>query len=97
MFIGVFFDIALLWFFIVLFTRSTNADQSLTETFIVIIGVMLSGFIAWLLIGPAALLIQIIALYFLVDKVCGWDRRTTLKICGWYLGTKLLLGWLFSS
>lgn len=87
--IGTFLDLGLLWFLITLFTGSIDAERSFRETWIVVFGVMIVGLVARSLLGdslrPLATPIQLVALYFLVDWSCGTDRRTTLKICGWYL------------
>jgi hypothetical protein len=48
--------------------------------------------VRYLLLGPLPVIIHIIVLYFLIDKVCGTTRKTTIKICGWYLGISILLG-----
>ena len=88
--IGTLLDLGLLWFLVVLFTDSTDADQSYREAWIVIIGVMAVGLVFAAVVGDwLASLFQVIALYFLVGWSCGTDRRTTLKICGWYLAVTL--------
>ena len=82
-------DLGILWFLIGVFTGSIDANQSYRETWIVIFGVMIVGMVFRSLLGdslrPLATLFQLVALYYLVDWSCGTDRRTTLKICGWYL------------
>jgi hypothetical protein len=87
--IDTFLDLGILWFLIVYFTGSIDADQSYRETLIVIVGVMIVGLVFRSLLGdslrPLATPFQVVALYFLVDWSCSTDRRTTLKICGWYL------------
>lgn len=86
MVIGTFIDLGILWFLIVLFTGSIDAEQSYRETWIVIFGVMTVGLVFRSLLGDAlATPFQLVALYYLVDWWCGTDRRTTLKICAWYL------------
>lgn len=92
---GTFLQVGILWFLITLFTGQTNASVSLTETWIVMIGMMIVGVLTRLLLapflGPFVVLIDAGALYLLVDKVCGTARKTTLKICGWYLGISFVL------
>jgi hypothetical protein len=93
---GLLFNVGILWFLITLFTRQTNSTVSLGETWIVIIGAMVVGIMSRLLLGgvlgPFVVIIDIIALYFLVDKACGTPKQTTIKICGWYLGISFLSG-----
>jgi hypothetical protein len=93
---GLFLNVGILWFLITLFTRSTNARQSLTETWIVIIGMLVVGVMArWLIgpfLGPLVGLVEVAALYLLVDKVCGASRSATIRICAWYFGISLFLG-----
>jgi hypothetical protein len=90
------FDLGILWFLIVLFTDSIDEDQSYREAFIVIFGVMIVGLISRLFLDPSlrwlATPIQLGALYFLVEWSCGTDRKTTLKICGWYLIASVAMG-----
>jgi hypothetical protein len=77
---GLFFQVGILWFLITLFTGSTDSSRSLRETWIVIIGMLIVGLLARfmlaallgdleILIDIVALLIDIAALYVLVDKV----------------------------
>jgi uncharacterized membrane protein YuzA (DUF378 family) len=72
--------VGILWFLITLFTGSTDSSRSLRETWIVIIGMLIVGLLARfmlaallgdleILIDIVALLIDIAALYVLVDKV----------------------------
>lgn len=97
---GTFLQVGILWFLITLFTRSTSSSQSLTETWIVVIGMLIVSFLTRLLLGailgPFTLLINIAALYILVDKVCGTSRKVTIRICAWYLGISFLLSLLFA-
>ena len=97
--IGTFLDLGILWFLIVLFTGSIDADQSYRETWIVIFGVMIVGLVFRSLLGdslrPLATAFQLVALYYLVDWACGTDRRTTLKICGWYLVASVAMSMAF--
>ncbi|BCX47502.1 hypothetical protein HAHE_14100 [Haloferula helveola] len=98
--ISTFLSVGILWFLITLFTRSTNASQSLTETWIVIIGMLIVGFISRLLLsgvlGPFTVIIDIAALYLLVDKVCGASRGVTIRICAWYFGLSFLISIFFA-
>ncbi|HEY1121685.1 MAG TPA: hypothetical protein VGE67_08800, partial [Haloferula sp.] len=63
---GTFLQVGILWFLITLFTRSTSSSQSLTETWIVVIGMLIVSFLTRLLLGailgPFTLLINIAAL-----------------------------------
>jgi hypothetical protein len=92
---GIFLQVGILWFLITLFTRQTKASVSLQETWIVIAGAMFIGLLTRLflsgILGPFTLIIDILVLYVLVDKVCGTARKTTMKICGWYLGISFLI------
>ena len=91
-----FLDLGILWFLIVLFTGSLDAEHSYRETWIVIIGLMIIHLAARAVVGDdlqlLALPIQWVGLYYLVDWACETDRRTTLKICGWYAGSSLVIG-----
>jgi len=93
---GLFFQVGILWFLITLFSGSTNSDQSLRETWIVVIGMLIVGLLTRFLLPDllsfAAILIDIVALYFLVDKVCGTSRKATIRICAWYLGISFMIG-----
>ena len=98
--IGTFISVGILWFLITLFTRSTNSTHTLNETWIVVIGMLFVNFLSDLLlggfIGPFTAIVDIAALYFLVDKVCGTSQKITIKICAWYLGLSILVGVFFS-
>ena len=93
---GLFFQVGILWFLITLFTGSTDSSQSLRETWIVIFGMLIVGLLTRFLLpgvlGYFAVLIDIVALYFLVDKVCGANRKITIRICAWYFGISFLIG-----
>jgi hypothetical protein len=95
---GTFLSVGLLWFLITFFTRSTDASQSLRETWIVVIGMLIISLLSRLflagILGPFTAIINIAALYLLIDRVCGMNRRTTIKICAWYLGISFLIGLL---
>jgi hypothetical protein len=90
-----FVQLGFLWFLISLFTESSNPGQSLRETWIVIFGTAIINVLGQLLLGsilgPFAGLIAVVALYFLVLKVCGTDRRSALNICGWFFGILVVL------
>lgn len=64
------------------------------------IGVMIVSFVARLVLGgvlgPFVGLINIVALYYLVDKVCGLSQSATKKICIWYVVSLVVLGILGS-
>ena len=93
---NLFLQVGILWFLITLYSRSTNSASSLRETWIVVIGVMIVGLVArWILggiLGPFVGLISIVALYYLVDKVCGLSQKATKKICIWYVVSLFILG-----
>lgn len=98
--IGTFLSVGILWFLITFFSRSTSSTQSLTETWIVVIGMMIVNLLCrWLLggiLGPFTLIVSIVALYFLIDKVCGTPRNITIRICLWYFGLSFLINVFFS-
>ncbi len=86
---GTFIDIAILWLIIVIFTESSDSEQSFRDTWIVLFGVGMVGLVFQLILGASlrflALPIEGIALYLLVEWSCGTERKVTLKICGWYV------------
>jgi hypothetical protein len=94
--IGLLLNVGILWFLITLFTRQTNSTVSLGETWIVIIGTVVVGVLSRLLLGgflgPFVVIVDIMALYLIVDKVCGTPKKTTYRICGWYFGITFFLG-----
>lgn len=96
---GTFISVALLWLLITFFTRATDPSESLTETWIVIIGMQIVRFFSRLLlggvIGPFVVLIELAALYLLVDRVCEIGRPRTLRICLWYVGLSFLMNLIF--
>lgn len=98
--IGLILQVGILWFLITLFSRSTNSSQALTETWIVVIGMLIVGILTRLFLsgrlGPFTAIIDIAALYWLVDKVCGTSRKVTFKICGWYFGISFLISLFFA-
>ncbi len=95
---GTFLSVGVLWFLITLFTGSTDSSQSLRETWIVVIGMLIVSLLSRLLLGgilgPFTVVINIAALYLLIDKVCGASRKTTIKICAWYCGISFVIGLL---
>ncbi|MDP0491212.1 MAG: hypothetical protein Q7Q71_09215 [Verrucomicrobiota bacterium JB023] len=86
-----FISVGILWFLITFFSGSTNSEQSLRETWIVILGVGMVGLIGRFLLGPFAFLLEIVALYFLILKVCDLRRQIAMKICGYYLAISFLI------
>ena len=100
--INAFIQVGILWFLITLFTGATNSSQTLTHTWIIVIGMVLVSIITAVLLtilGLPELIglpVKVGALYLLVDKVCQCSQQVTLKICGWYLGISFLLGILFA-
>lgn len=96
---GTFTSVALLWLLITIFTRATSSSDSLTETWIVIIGMQIvhffSRFLLVGLIGPFVFLVELAALYILVDRVCEIGRPRTIRICLWYVGLSFLMNLIF--
>lgn len=99
MLIGPLISAAILWFLITLFTRSTNSSQTQNETMIVVIGMAIVGILTrWFLsdfLGVFVVVVNIVALYVLVDKVCGASRAATIRICAWYFGLSFLINLFF--
>jgi hypothetical protein len=97
--IDVLIPAAILWFLITLFTRSRNSSRTLTETGIVVIGMLMVGLLTrWFLsdfIGLLTSAVNVVALYFLVDKVCGTSRAITIRICVWYFVISFFIGLFF--
>jgi hypothetical protein len=87
--IGLGISLTLLWILIALFNKSGHPELDQREAQIVVMGVAIVGIIAWLLFGrifrPAPALLQLVALFILVERVCETDRPTTIRICGYYL------------
>ena len=87
---------ALIWLLITLFSRSTNSNQTLRETWIVVIGMSAVRLVTFFLfggfLGLLTFVIDVVVLYFLVDKVCELNRRVTIKICVWYTIIVFLIG-----
>jgi|AntAceMinimDraft_12_1070368.scaffolds.fasta_scaffold02818_2 hypothetical protein len=92
---SLFLQVGILWFLITLYSNSTNSSTSLRETWIVVLGVATIGIVARFLLGgilgPFVGIINLIALYVLVDKVCGLPQRNTIKICAWYVLVSILV------
>lgn len=98
MLISLILQVALLWFFINFFTRETDSSAGMRSAMIVVcclvIARILLGFVGmmglpipWFLSIP----IELAVLYYAVAAVCGHSAKTTLKICGAYLVTALLI------
>ena len=92
---GTFLDFAVLWFLIAIFTESSESEESVRDTWIVVFGVGMAGMVSQWILGDSlrllALPIEGITLYCLVEWSWGTERKITLKICGWYLGTSAVL------
>ncbi len=96
---GIFIQVGVLWFLITLYSRSSSSSTALRETWIVVIGMLavslLCRFFLSNLLGPFVGLPSLIALYFLVDKVCGLSRAVTIKICVIYVAVMIFIGLVF--
>ena len=94
--INIFLQVGVLWFLITFYSRSTNSSSTLRETWIVVIGMLIVGLFSRLLLGgilgPFTGILSLIALYFLVDKICGLSRKITIKICVFYVVIMILFG-----
>jgi hypothetical protein len=94
--INLFLQVGVLWFLITFYSRSTNSSSTLRETWIVIIGMIIVGFFSRLLLGgllgPFTGILSLIALYFLVEKICDLSRKSTIKICVFYVVIMILFG-----
>ncbi|WP_411846761.1 hypothetical protein AAFN60_04190 [Roseibacillus persicicus] len=97
--VGTIINVSILWFLITLYTRSTNSAESLRETWIVVIGMaivrLLSHLILGGILGPFTFFIELVALYFLTEKICETSRKVSLKICLWYFLISVFLGLVF--
>ena len=94
--LNILLQVGVLWFLITFYSRATKSSSTLRETWIVVIGVFIVGVISrfllgWIL-GSFTGIISLIALYFLVDKVCGLSRKITIKICVFYTIIMVILG-----
>lgn len=89
-----FFPIGLVWILITIFTGSRDEDQSYREALICTCGLAaISMIFSWFLPEQFALLrypIQVIALFFLVERVCESSRATTWRIIIWYVVISLI-------
>ena len=47
------------------------------------------------LLGPLTFVVNVVALYFMVDKVCGTNKAVTIRICAWYFGISFLINVFF--
>lgn len=87
--LNIWIELGLLWWLITYFTGSLDAGESYREAWIVIFGVMLVSLVANAALGEAggifALPLKVLALYYLIGWACDTDRKTTRRICGWYL------------
>ena len=96
---GTFISVAVLWFLITLFTRSTSSSRNLNEAWIVVIGMLIVRFVLRHLLGGVlglfTIVLEIGALYLLVDKICGTSRATTIRICVWYFVVSFLINLFF--
>ena len=97
--IGIIIQFGILWFLITFYTRQTNNHVSSQEAKIVLIGLLfvtlLNRFLLVDYLGLLVLPIEILALYMLVDKVCGTSRRVTIRICIWYLVAMFIVNGMF--
>ena len=92
-----FIQVAVLWCLIAIYSGSSGSSSSVQhESWVVIIGVAIVGIVSRLLLagilGPFTDVIPLIALYFLVDKVCDLGRDKTIKICSFYVVIMIMLG-----
>lgn len=96
MFFGIFISVGLLWILLLIYSPTTDANQSRIETWSVVLAMqilrIIGGFVLIPFIGPLFIFVEVVALYFLVTKICDLDRSRTLRICFWYLGILFLLG-----
>ncbi len=91
--------LALLWVLIVVITGSRDNEQSYREALICTLGLaVISMIFTWCIPSPFNLLcfpVQLVALYFLVDRVCECSVSTTWRIIIWYAVLSLLFWLLF--
>lgn len=84
-----FIPLGLLWILIVILTGSRDEEQSYREALICTAGAaFVSMIFTWFVPHPWILLrypLQLIVLFFLVDKVCGCNRGITWRILIWYV------------
>jgi hypothetical protein len=102
--IGIFLSGAILWFLITLFTDSLDSEESFTETSIVVIGMIGAGIITHLILvmvgvpfgGIIKTGVQALVVYFLVLKICGTDRKTSVKVVVWFFGISFVMNLVIS-
>jgi len=104
--IGFLIELGILWFIITLFTRSLDSQDSFRDTLVVLFGMIIVRLVLGVLPGflqvdspltfPVIYAISLVALYFLVRWSCDTERKTTLKICGWYIVASLIKNSVFS-
>ncbi len=86
---------SLLWLLLTLFSRSQNSSQNLTESWIVIFAMLIIDWVLRLTVAPFigsfTALIHMVALYFVIAKVCDLDRGRTIRICVWYFLISFLM------
>ena len=96
-----FSPLLLLWVLIVIFTGSRDDEQSYREALICTVGLaVISMVFAWLVPSPFNLLrfpVQLVALYFLVDRVCECSVATIWRIIIWYVVLSVLFWLLFEA
>ena len=90
----------LLWVLILYFTRSLDNKQSFREAFICTLGLaVISMIFTWFVPFPLNLLrfpVQMVALYFLIDRVCECSFATTWRIVIWYVVISVTFAVMFS-
>lgn len=95
-----FVPLGLIWVLIVIFTGSRDSDQSYREALICASGLaVISMIFAWVVPAPYNLLrypVQLVALFFLVDRVCECSRSVTWRILIWYVVISVGFAILFS-
>jgi hypothetical protein len=93
--------LALLWVLIVVLTGSRDAEQSYREALLCTVGLaVISMIFSWLVPSPFNLLrfpVQLVALYFLVDRVCECSVSSTWRILIWFAVVSLLFWLLFGA
>jgi hypothetical protein len=89
----------LVWLLIVIFTGSRDSEQSYREALICTIGLaVISIIFSFFVPYPYKLIrfpLQVVALYFLIDRICGCSIATTWRIIIWYVVLTLVFGVLF--
>jgi hypothetical protein len=95
-----FAPLALLWVLIVIFTGSRDSTQSYREALLCACGLAaISMIFAWMVPMPVKLLrypAQVVALFFLVDRICECSRAVTWRIVIWYVVITVGFALLFS-